>query len=108
MAADQGFQLPVTYVGFDETPVTFANTFLVQHQEGEFTITFAQLTPPPVVPARGPIEDQLKEIAFVPAHVTTRIAMPRRRFVELITAMTENLRLHDETYGGQSQGEQGA
>src|SRR5215207_8008887 len=98
MAEPTGFQLPITYVGFDETLIEFSNAFLVQHQEGEFTLTFAQLVPPPVVAGRGTIEEQIKDIPFVGARVTSRVAVTRRRFVELLNAMQENLRLHDENF----------
>ena len=98
MTEPEAFALPVSYVGFDDTPIVFANAFLCQFQEGEFTITFAQLAPPVVPPGEEEqMRAQLLDVGFVPARVLGRYGLTRKRLVELIGALQENLATHDAT-----------
>ena len=99
MAEPESFQLPITYIGLDETPILSANAFLVQNQQGEFTITIAQLAPPMVMGEPDEIREQLQQIPFIPARVLGRYGLTPRRTRELIKALQENLATHDERFG---------
>lgn len=99
MANDEPIAVPLTYVGFDETPITFANAFLVQHDADEFLLTVAQLAPPPITAAtEEEARVQLGAIPFVPVRVLARFGMTRRRLVELIAALQQNLENHDRRF----------
>jgi hypothetical protein len=47
----QDIGIPLEWIDFDETPILFANHFLVQHQLEEFVVSLGQVVgPPPVGP----------------------------------------------------------
>jgi hypothetical protein len=96
---EEGVRLPTSYVGLDETPISFANNFLIQHQEDEFLLTVAALAPPPTLGSEEQVREQLSQIEFVPIQVLGRYGLTRRRLVELIELLKGNLEKHDERFG---------
>lgn len=100
MANDEPIAVPFTYVGFDEAPIAFANAFLVQHDADEFLLTVAQVAPPPIVAtSEEEARTQIGAIPFVPVKVLARYGLTRRRMVELIDALQQNLANHDRQFG---------
>ncbi|MBI3455172.1 MAG: DUF3467 domain-containing protein [Candidatus Rokubacteria bacterium] len=69
----------------------FSNSFLVQHTEHEFIITFAHVQPPITLS-----EADIGKIHSVPAKVAVRIAMPPSRLQELIAVLTRNFATFEE------------
>ena len=43
------FEQPLQWIDFDDTPIMFANQFLVQEQPHELVISIGQVTGPPAV-----------------------------------------------------------
>lgn len=98
--ANDPVSIPITYVGFDEAPISFANSFLVQHDDGEFLLTVGQISPPPIT-GESPEErqEQINALPFVPIRVLARYGLSRRRMVELIEVLQANLEKHDARFG---------
>jgi hypothetical protein len=63
----------------DETPILFANEFLIQHQPDEFFVTIGQ--------ASG--------LAPTPVYTIARVALTRHRLTELISLLEHRLAEHD-------------
>jgi len=91
----QQHEVPLSWIDFDETPIMFANQFLVQAQPHEFVLSIGQATPPPLIGTPEQIARQAAEIAFVPVRTLTRVGFTRGRLVELISALQANLENHD-------------
>jgi hypothetical protein len=68
----------------DETPILFANEFLIQHQPDEFFVTIGQ--------ASG--------LAPTPVYTIARVALTRHRLTELISLLEHRLAEHDREAAG--------
>jgi len=90
----QGYGLPLEWVEFDETPIHFANQFLIQHQPDEFVLSLGQVTGPPVV---GPPEHRQMpvDMTHVPIMTLARVGLTRQRLVEMIALLQAELEDHD-------------
>ena len=95
----ESIAVPIVYVGADEVPVHYANSFIVQHQQNEFFLSIGTLTPPILIGSPDEVREQAKQISYVPVRVQARIAMTRDRLVELIGLLTENLATFDKNKG---------
>ena len=91
MASIDERSLPLSMSDFDDSPILLANHFLIQHQPDEFVVSLSQVTTPPLLdpPSRSD----------VPVHTIARVAMTRRRVVELIALLQERLDEHDRLMG---------
>ncbi len=88
----QSIQLQLAWVGYDETPIVYANQFLIQFQpEGSFVIGIGQATPPALVGTPEQIAAQLAELEFVPVRPLARVAITEAKIRELIQALSANL-----------------
>jgi hypothetical protein len=90
-----GLSLPLEWIDFEETPILFANHFLIQHQPNEFVITAGQTTGPPVVGTPEQIREQARGFSRVEIHTLARIGLTRDRLVELIGLLQATLQEHD-------------
>lgn len=92
-------QVPVVWVGLDESPIEFSNVVISQFQPGEFILTFGQVAPPPLLGTDEQKQEQMKAIDFVAVRPVCRIGLTRQRAVELIRVLQENLESHDRATG---------
>jgi hypothetical protein len=94
----QDISVPLQWIDFDETPILFANHFLVQHQIEEFVVSLGQVVGPPPV---GPPEDLTAPAApihdprHVPINTLARFGLSRHRMVELIELLQNAVEEHD-------------
>jgi hypothetical protein len=97
-ASPQTIGIPLEWIDFDETPILFANHFLVQHQIEEFVVSMGQVVGPPPV---GPPEDlrlpahPVEDPRHVPILTLTRVGLTRHRLTELIELLQNALEEHD-------------
>ena len=99
MSEPGAYSLPISFVGYDDAPIAFANAILVQNQQDEFILTLAQIAPPVALGTEEEIQRQLQSVPFVPARGLGRYGFTRRRLVELIQALETNLKAHDDVFG---------
>lgn len=102
MVEDSGeafVQVPVVWVGIEDTPVYAANQAIIQHSgANEFLLTFGQLTPPIALGTEEQRLEQLKMTSFVPIRPVARVGFNRQRLQELITVLQQNLKRHDDRF----------
>jgi len=84
-------QVPLSWVGYDEVPIVYANQFLVQHQDGQFVVAFGQFTLPALLGSPEELEEQLSEIEFVPVRPLNRFVLPEGKMRELIAVLEASL-----------------
>ena len=102
MAEDpEVIQVPVVWVGGDETPILLVNQFLGQFQENEFILTLGQFAPPALIGTEDERREQLRDVSFVPVKVLARLALTRSRMEELIRVLEETLANHEKSKGGE-------
>jgi hypothetical protein len=89
-------RIPLVWDGLDEIPVIFANQFLIQHLPGEFVLTLCTFVNPPLLGSPEEQEEQAKKLTEIAVKVHGRYALTRRRMVELIQVLQENLEKHDQ------------
>ena len=99
MVTNDELSLPLSMSDFDDSPILLANHFLIQHQPDEFVVSLSQLTAPPLVGPSEEIRAQARSGGDVPVHTIARVAMTRRRVVELIALLQERLEEHDRLMG---------
>jgi hypothetical protein len=88
----QSFQIPLSWVGFEETPIAYANNFLIQFQsEGAFVLGIGQATPPALVGTPQEVAAQMEDVTFVPVRTLARVALSPSKLRELIAALQANL-----------------
>ncbi|MEA2222984.1 MAG: hypothetical protein QOH83_1360 [Solirubrobacteraceae bacterium] len=94
-----GIAIPLEWIDFDETPILFANHFLVQHQLEEFVVSMGQVVGPPTV---GPPEElrhppgaPLHDPTHVPINTLARVGLTRQRLTEFIELLQNALEEHD-------------
>jgi hypothetical protein len=93
--ATENFSLPLQWMDFHETPILFANHFLVQHQPDEFVLTLGQVTGPPVIGTPEEIREQARGLHHVPIATIARVGLTRQRVTELIALLQSSLEEHD-------------
>jgi hypothetical protein len=86
MVSTDDVRLPLAMSDFDDSRILLANHFVIQHQPDEFVVSMSQLTAPPLIGTSH---------GDVPVHTIARVAMNRRRVVELIALLQERLEEHD-------------
>ncbi len=83
-------ELPLFFLGAEDTPIVFANLLVVQHQNKEFILTFAQYSPPLLMGSDEERVTQAKNMPYVPVKVIARIGMTPERMKEVIDTLTLN------------------
>lgn len=59
----ESLDVPLAWVGFDETPIIFANQFLIQSSRIRgFVIGVGQATPPPLIGTPEQMREQVEQI----------------------------------------------
>ena len=86
----ESVELPLFFVGAEDTPILFANLMVVQQQHKEFILTFGQFTPPLVLGTTAEQVEQAKSMPYVPVKVVARIGMTPERMSELIGILQDN------------------
>jgi hypothetical protein len=84
-------EVPLSWVGYDETPIIYANQFLIQFlpEEG-FVIGVGQATAPPIMGTPEQVAEQAAQVEFVPVRTLARVALTRPKLGELIAALEAN------------------
>lgn len=82
--------VPVEWIGLEETPVVFCNSFFCQHQQGEFVLTLGFANAP--VFMKPPTPEEIEAIKSVKAKPMLRIALTPERLVELMGVLELNFR----------------
>lgn len=90
--------IPTTWIGAEELPVLFVNTFVgqVQPQEGAFYLSVGQTVPPALIGTPQEQAEQLEQIAYVPVKPIARLALTRARMEELIALLQLNIDQYDQ------------
>ena len=89
-------EIPLLLSGADETPVLFANHFLVQEYQEEFILTVGQLVPPPLLGTDEERQEQARQLSSVSVRVVARLGLTRRRLAEIISLLQGTLERYDE------------
>jgi hypothetical protein len=97
--AIEDFGLPLVWIDFDDTPILFANHFLVQAHPDELVITVGQVTGPALVGTPEQQRQQLEAHDHVPIVTLARVGLTRRRAGELIALLQERVEEHDRRLG---------
>lgn len=88
----QDVNLPVLWVGTEETPLVFANQVLGQvGQQGEVVLTFGQLAPPTFVGTPEEIARQAERISYVPTNTVARLVITRPGLDQLIEVLQQTV-----------------
>ena len=89
-------EVPLSWVGYDDVPIIYANQFLIQFQPEEgFVMAVGQATAPALIGTPEQIAAQAQQIEFVPVRTLARVAMTRPKLAELIAALEANLSTFD-------------
>ena len=88
----------IRWTGFDESPLIFSNSMVVQHTPHEFVLSFAQVQPP-FTPDLTP--QKKDSITTLTSRVVVRLVMPPPRMKELIDILSENYNRYLERFSGQ-------
>ena len=100
-------EIPVTWIGAEELPVLFANTFVgqVEVQQDVFFLTIGQTLPPALIGTPEERIEQLEQIAYVPVKPVARLALTRERLEYLVAILQTNLDQYRELRGQAEGGE---
>ena len=102
MPEEEEVQIPLVIIGVEDTPIIFSNFQVVQHEQREFIITFAQYSPPLTLGSPEEQQEALKRTAYLPVKTIARIALTPDRleqFIDTLQANYEKWRAKQE--GGQ-------
>jgi hypothetical protein len=85
-------QIALSWVGYDEVPVIYANQFLLQYQpENSFVMGVGQSTPPAMLGSPEELAEQARQIEFVPVRTLTRLALTEEKMKELVAVLQASL-----------------
>lgn len=93
-----GREIPVAWIGAEELPVLFANTFVgqVEPQQDAFFLTIGQTLPPALIGTPEEREEQLEQVAYIPVKPIARLAFTRERLEFLVAILQTNLDQYKE------------
>ena len=87
----------ISWVGYEEMPIVYANQFLMQYQpEGGFVLGIAQATPPALIGDADEIAAQIESLDFVAARTLLRAAVTEHKARELIALLQAGLSKAEE------------
>lgn len=93
----QQIDIPLSWVGYDEVPIAYANQFLIQFQpEHGFVLATGQATAPPLIGEPEEIAALVQQIEFIPVRTLSRVAVTEAKLRELIAMLEANLRKFDQ------------
>ncbi len=88
-AEEQGSNIPLRIVGFDDVPLVFANDIQVSIDAMTLHLVFTQFLPPPV---NTPSDMQrITEQGFVPVNVVARVVVPPALVEQMIVLLGQQL-----------------
>ena len=95
---NQTREIPTAWIGAEDLPILFVNTFVgqVQAEEGAFYLTIGQTLPPALIGTPQERAEQLEQIAYVPVKPVARLALTRSRMEELVAILQMNLENYDQ------------
>ena len=102
MADQKPLEVPVVFTSVDDSPVLFANQFVVQSHNDEFFLIIAQLQPPMLIGTPEQQQAQAAQMSHVPIRVLARVGMTRQRLADLAGILNEQLRRYDEKQGSKN------
>lgn len=97
---ENGVELRVLWRGAEDSPILFANQFVVQTQQDAIILTVGQLQGPILL---GELEDQIaqaRQLSYIPVTVVARLGMTRERVQELSDTLQEHIRKFDAQHQG--------
>ncbi len=89
-------EIPLFIVGAEDVPIVFSNLQVVQHEENEFILTFAQYSPPLALGNPEEQAEQIKRMPYVPVKVVARIGMTPDRVQKLMEVLQHNYQTYIE------------
>lgn len=89
-------QLPLTWIGLDETPIVSASHFISQFHEDLFVVSFGMVSPPVLLGTPEERAEQARAIDYVPVRPVARLGLTRATMERLIGILNENLGRFDE------------
>jgi len=88
----EGIQVPLVWVGAEDVPILYANTFISQFdQSGGFIVTAGQMNPPALIGTPDEMRAQAEQVTFVPVRVAARLALTQSKMLELVQVLQLNL-----------------
>ncbi|MGH9043062.1 MAG: hypothetical protein ACRDZ3_22850 [Acidimicrobiia bacterium] len=96
---EEGFQVPLVWLGFEESTVNLANQFVSQFEQGTFFISIGQVTPPLLL---GPPEEQREmasQLPFLPVQTLARFAVTPGRLRDLMRVLETNVASYERLFG---------
>jgi hypothetical protein len=92
----EGVELPLRWVGVEDTPLLVTNQFLGQVVgPGEVILNLGAVIPPPILPG-SPDEELLQEYTYVPIKTVARLGLTRRNLEQFIGVLQQTLANHDQ------------
>jgi hypothetical protein len=91
--------LSLAWTDFGDSPIVFANHFLVHHQPDEFVLSLSQVTGLPLTGSAEQVAARTRELGSTPVRTLARVALTRRRVTELIALLQARLEEHDQLLG---------
>lgn len=89
--------IPLSWVGYDELPIAYANQFLVQNQpDGSFLFSVGQVSPPALVGDPANMAAQLEDLEFVAIRPLLRAVLTEATMRELLAVLEASLRKADQ------------
>jgi hypothetical protein len=90
-------QVPSSWVGVEDLPITFANAFVGIVAPHEIFFNIGSFSPPAITGATSEErEQQVRSVGFIPIKPLARLALTPKRLDELISAL-QNTRTNYET-----------
>jgi len=90
MPEEEEVQIPLVIIGVEDTPIIFSNFQVVQHEQREFIVTFAQYSPPLTLGSPEEQQEALKRTAYLPVKTVARIGLTPERLEQLIEMLQRN------------------
>lgn len=100
---EEGIEIPLFMVGAEDVPIIFSNLAVVQHEDREFILTFAQYTPPFAFGPADQAQEQIQRMPYLPVKAVARIGMTPERLEQLIDVLRANYNKWQEKQRGQQQ-----
>jgi hypothetical protein len=92
-------QVPLIWIGLDDTPIELANVFQAQvSAPGEIILNIGQTAPPALSGTPEERAAQIEKISFVQSRTLGRLALTPHRVREMITLLQQALAGHDQVF----------
>lgn len=94
-------KVPIVWVGLEETPIQFANQFLIQREQDEYIFAIGALSPPKIMGTVEERSEQLQAVQFVQCRTLVRFGITEQRAREFAQLLTEFLEQYDRQKRGE-------